>query len=114
MELPDNCFGVRIENNGVFIGNLPVVVKCDNITIADQNIELTDGLRELLWKKRPVNYSLEDLSKYKQILTLSNCHKQNFDKNCQIKSSCNWKYVNIISKLFLSNKSKTKKQKGIN
>lgn len=96
----DTVFGMRRDEDGTFrIGNSPVTINDDYITIGSTDYPSTPGLWELLTKKHvdASKYDQDDLSNYRKILVHSKAH---VDKYGKIKSSKNIKYKTIVSRLF--------------
>ena len=88
------------DKGGVFyIGDSPVEILDNNITIKGKEYEGTPGLWELLIMKRPNNtiYTPEDLANYAKILHDTNAMKHNHNpKSMKPKSSKGQKYKEII------------------
>lgn len=107
----DSTFGIHISENEkgsmiYKIGDTPVSVEDDVITLdhksGTKKIRSSVGLLELLVKKKSDRRlcDAKDLTKYKQILELTNAHRVGHCPEGKIKSSGSEKYVNIISPLF--------------
>lgn len=93
----DSAFGVSLQKNDLKIGDM--VFKTDdedNVIILNKKFPGTKGLYELLFKKRPITYTEEDLQHYKEILTLSNVPIKYKNLN---------KYRDVIKPLFKDVKS---------
>lgn len=105
-------FGIRNENKQLFMGTSVVKLsKTDNssnsdpiiyVTLDDKSFELTPGLSELLLKKKPNLTVVTDKDKvvYKNMLSITNVHKRDFDPNGQLKGDRSIKYREIIRPLF--------------
>lgn len=106
-------FGIRNENKQLYMGSSSVKMsKTDNalnndpiyyVSLDDKTYELTPGIRELLLKKTPDLTLVSDIDKlvYKDMLSISNVHKRDFDPNGQIKGDKSLKYRDIIKPLLL-------------
>ena len=117
-------FGIRKENEVFMIGNSKVILKTIKspmdkekkyvMNIDSLTYELTPGLRELLFRKRP-DISIvteEDKLAYKEILYNTNAHKRYFDTAGQIKGDRGAKYKEIIKPLFSIKRNETKNIKS--
>jgi len=99
----DRTFGVRVENNDLFIGNQQIWITDNNIKFED-GIEFigTDGLWELLTLEEPKNYNEDDLDNYANILQKTSSYRHNNDPNSnKVKASTGYKYNNIVKPLLL-------------
>ena len=95
----DKTFGLYDKDSAFYIGDSPVEIVNDNITIKGKEYEGTPGLWELLIMKRPNNtiYTPEDLANYAEILHDTNAMKHNHNpKSMKPKSSKGQKYKEII------------------
>ncbi|KAI8119346.1 hypothetical protein CVS40_9136 [Lucilia cuprina] len=61
---------------------------------------MTPGLFELLFHSKPLHYTKNDLSTYKDVLINTNVHKRHYQPNYKIKGTKAFKYKRIIKKLF--------------
>ena len=106
----DIPFGIRRVGKELMIGNTKVeffnnetaLGSMHLINIGGIHYELTDGLREVLFRKTP-DLSLiteKDKIAYKDILILTNAHKRNYEANSQIRGDKGIKYNKIIKPLF--------------
>ncbi|XP_036144224.1 uncharacterized protein LOC118646060 [Monomorium pharaonis] len=114
----DNIYGVRLENNGMMLGNKHFDVDNeDNIIIDNVRYAGTPGLYELIFKKIPADdiYTDDDLQKYKSILFATNVHRRNYTKDSQLRSNRGYKYKHLIAPLMsIEPTPKTKKSgKGL-
>lgn len=104
--------GIRSDNKKMYMGNSEVKIsklfdRLNNdqpyfITIEDKRYELTSGIKELLFHKKP-NLELiteQDRRVYKDMLYHTNAHKRDFDPNGQIKGDKSIRYREIIRPLF--------------
>jgi len=95
----DKTFGLYDKGGVFYIGDSPVEILDNNITIKGKEYEGTPGLWELLIMKRPNNtiYTPEDLANYAKILHDTNAMKHNHNpKSMKPKSSKGQKYKEII------------------
>lgn len=88
------------QHGGVFIGNHEVTISTEFISVKRRRFKRTEGLLSLICSENPTNYDDDDLELYKQILILTNAHKQNFERNGKIVRNNSKKYKEIITKLF--------------
>lgn len=110
----DKTFGIRVENDDLFIGNQPIWIKDYNIKFED-GIEFigTEGLWELLTLEEPKNYNDKDVDNYVNILqkTSRPSYKHNNDPTSnKVKASTGYKYNNIVKPFLIKKgllKSKT-------
>lgn len=91
----DNTHGIRKFRDKLYVGSQEVHLDEENLLIRKSKFEITDGLKELLFLKKPENYDDEDLNKYKQILTLADIKKQNV-------RNAGFKNMNIIRPILMS------------
>lgn len=101
----DSTYGFRSANNGIVLGKDPVSVKTMDkalyYTVKDQVFPVTSGLTDLLLLSNPVNYTLDDLGKYKDMLELTNAHKVDYDPKNAIKEKySNPKFRKVVSQIF--------------
>lgn len=114
LEIYDNInvpFGIRSENKKLMMGNSIVVLSLTNskdkkymLTVNNENIELTPGLKELLLRNKP-NLGLvteKDKAVYKELLINTNAHKRDYNSNGQLKGDKGLKYCQIIKPFFSS------------
>lgn len=85
--------------------------KTNDIIIDGEIFRGTDGLHELIFKKKPENYTQDDLYQYRNILDKTNAHRRNYDSSEQLKGSKGFKYKNIISKLYTTHEYNTRGRK---
>lgn len=69
----------------------------DSISVGGHNFQGSPGLFDLIFSPEPTNFNEKDLHYYKNILKLTSKHLRPDGK---LKSSRNWKYMNIIKHLF--------------
>ncbi|XP_071056537.1 uncharacterized protein [Onthophagus taurus] len=100
----DLRMGIRYDSktDGWKIGSKPVEFTDAHISLdgGKLNIPTSSGLYELIQLKAPKNFTEEDLRKYKEILTYTGAHKQNYTG--PIASNRSEKYIKIIKPLFSS------------
>ncbi|CAG9822305.1 unnamed protein product [Phaedon cochleariae] len=94
-----DTYGLRFED-GYVIGNTAVQYENDKLGVRNKRFNLTPGLLQLLLKRIPQNYTAKDLGVYKNILILTNAHKQKYKSDGPVNANSSWKYRNIISLLF--------------
>jgi len=99
----DRTFGVRVENNDLFIGNQPIRINDNNIKFEDgTEFAGTDGLWELLTLEEPTNFNEDDIDNYAKILQKTCSYKHNNDPSSnKVKASTGYKYNNIVKPLLL-------------
>jgi hypothetical protein len=92
----DTTFGLYHKNGILYLGNLPISVEDNNITMDNEIFKGTKGLWELLTLKDP-KYNNDDLNVYEHLIMKSSSHrKQNDPNNSGIKASSGTKYKKII------------------
>ena len=103
----DLSFGIYAQNGKFKIGNKEVKIEDNDITVKDdggnilQTFEGTKGFWELVTSKDPKEYTEEDLSKYQQLVILTNsAYRGNDPKLNKPKSSGSNKWKNIISPIW--------------
>nr|XP_022910337.1 uncharacterized protein LOC111421419 [Onthophagus taurus] len=99
----DLRMGIRYDSKtDGWIGSKPVEFTDAHISLdgGKLNIPTSSGLYELIQLKAPKNFTEEDLRKYKEILTFTGAHKQNYTG--PIASNRSEKYIRIIKPLFNS------------
>ena len=109
----DRTFGIRVENDDLFIGNQPIWIKDNNLKFNDGTEFIgTDGLWELLTLEEPKNYNDNDVDNYINILQKTSSYKHNNDPTSnKVKASTGYKYNNIV-KPFLTKKGLLKSKLG--
>lgn len=99
----DTKYGVRLDESSgrYFLGNKAVRLTDNRIEIeGGEPIELTAGLRELLFEKRPAEYTDEDAARYKTLLLTTDAHKRKYASDGWIAGDRSYKYRRVVSKLF--------------
>ena len=92
----DKFYGIYAENGNFKIGDKFITIEKDNIIINDITFVGTPGLWELITLKNPENYTKEDLTKYEQLVILTNTAYRNNNptQNYPKQSKGNkWKYI---------------------
>lgn len=105
-------FGIRSENKKLMMGNKKVKISLTKssfntdkvyiISIDDKHYELTNGLQELLIRNKPNLALVTETDKivYKDMLSITNAHKRDYNPDGQIKGDKGLKYRQIIKPLF--------------
>ena len=113
----DLTFGIYAEEGEFKIGNKPVNIEDNNITVKDEEgnilktFEGTPGFWELVTSKKPnpENYTDEDLVKYRQLLLLTNTiYQGNRTTTNKPKGSKSPKWKNIIKPIWEAIKEQEK------
>lgn len=99
----DSRFGIRKLRNNYVIGDAIVKLNEHNINVNNQSFTLSDGLKNLLFLKKPEEYTENDANTYKEILLHANVLKSNLNKSGNLKTgSRGYKFMNVIQPLFKS------------
>ena len=111
----DLTFGIYAQDGKFKIGNKPVNIEDNDITVKDEEgdilktFEGTKGFWELVTSKDPKEYTEEDLSKYQQLIILTNsAYQNNNPKLNKPKSSGSTKWKNIIKPIWEAIKEQEK------
>ena len=105
----DLTFGIYAQDGKFKIGNKEVNIENNNIKVDDIIFEGTKGFWELVTSKNPKNYTEEDLSKYQQLVILTNtAYQNNNPKLNKPKSSGSIKWKKIIKPIWDSIKEQEK------
>ena len=99
----DLTFGIYAEDGKFKIGNEFITIEDNDIKVKDKIFEGTRGFWELVTSKNPnpENYTEEDLSKYQQLIILTNtAYRDNNPKQNRPKASRLNKWKNIISPIW--------------
>ena len=111
----DLTFGIYAQDGKFKIGNKPVNIEDNDITVIDEEgnilktFEGTKGFWELVTSKDPKEYTEEDLSKYQQLIILTNsAYQNNNPKLNKPKSSGSTKWKNIIKPIWEAIKEQEK------
>lgn len=100
--ITDPKFGVRHINGKLMIGSEPISFDQDSLKIRDEIYPQTQGLLELLFKRRPNKDILKesDIQYYREIAKLGHLMNKKFDLNkSYIKNSNNIKYLEYLRDL---------------
>lgn len=102
-------FGVRTERGRLMLGSTSIRVANKKLKVNGRILNLTPGLKELLFKKVPDLGVIteEDKRNYKILLLETNAHRRDFNPNKPIKSNKGKKYLHIIKPLFKLTKLRT-------
>ena len=97
----DTTFGIRSKDGIFYIGDTPITIQGDDITIADKTYVGTPGLWELLTMAKPNEsiYDGNDRDDYAEILHATNAMRQPNNPS-KPKSSRSEKYKNIIKPIW--------------
>lgn len=99
----DKIYGPRWVEDHWELGSVRIRFQENSIIVHNKSFPRTIGLYELIIHKNPINYSLPELNKYKEILKISNAHKKNYKPDSEIKKHpTSVKYNSIIAVLFNS------------
>jgi hypothetical protein len=99
----DKQYGIRKDGDKYRIGNSIVIRDEDsNIYLKDKQFKGTEGLWDVLTRKKPNldAVTTEDYWKYKSILQMTNAHLEQYELGGNIHVSRGVKYRDVISKLF--------------
>ena len=75
----DKFYGIYAEDGKFKIGNEFITIEDNDIKVKDENFEGTKGFWNLVTSKEPENFTEEDLSKYQQLVILTNTAYRNND-----------------------------------
>lgn len=97
-----HVYGIRIEDDQIKIGNQTVQLYDNMLEIHGKKFQMSEGLKELLVESKPAThlYTSDDLQTFKEILMLTNAHRQQYQAENDIYANRSNKYRFIISKLF--------------
>ena len=97
----DLTFGLYAQNGKFKIGNKEVNIEDNDIKVDDKTFEGTPGFWELVTSKNPENYTEEDLSKYRELVIVTNTvYRNNNPNNNNPKSSSSLKWKKIIKPIW--------------
>ncbi|VDO44681.1 unnamed protein product [Brugia timori] len=99
----DKVFGIRIENENLYMGNQHIWIKDNDILFEDgTKFDGTKGLWELMTLEQPKDFDDVDRESYAELLQKTNSYKHNNDPNSKkVKSSTGYKYKHIVKPLLL-------------
>jgi hypothetical protein len=95
----DFKYGVRLDPvlSKFYVGNSIITIKDDaDLVIGNVTYKGSPGLYELLFKKKPRNYTIHDENEYHDIILQTNAHRRNYDPQAQISGNKYWKYKHVI------------------
>lgn len=95
----DTTTGVRNLVSGLKIGDSHIKFHENSFEVQGQTYDATTGLLELLFKKKPQNYTKSDLDVYKGLVLATNVYKKGYAKSGGLRSDKSDKYQNIILNL---------------
>src|SRR6218665_3599327 len=97
----DTTFGINSKDGVFYIGNSPISIYKNDVTVGDKTYAGTPGLWELLTMANPNEtiYNNDDLEEYAKILHLTNAMKQAKNPS-KPKSSKSQKYKQIIKPIW--------------
>ena len=110
----DKFYGIYTEDGNFKIGDKKITIEKDNIIIGDKIFLGTPGFWELITSKNPnpENYTKEDLSKYQQLVILTNAaYRNNNPFQNYPKSSGGYKWKNIIKPIWSAIQKQKKDEK---
>lgn len=99
----DTSYGVRLDGRGgMLIGDSPIVFTKTKTIVKGEKFNITPGLMELLMMKEPdpAKVTNDDLTNYRDILLLTNAHRQMYSAEKPINATKGVKYTKVIAKLF--------------
>lgn len=98
----DTTFGIYIKEKRPYLGNLPIFIDDNIITVGGEKFMGTQGLWELLTLKEPKKYSHDDLEVYEHLILKSSAHRHHNDPTSpQVKSSSGNKYLKLIKPMLI-------------
>jgi len=99
----DTTFGIYSKNGNFYIGDSPISIQNDDITIKDKTYEGRPGLWELITMVKPDKsiYDANDIGNYAEILDTTNAMKQPNNPS-KPKSNRSEKYKEIIKPIWES------------
>lgn len=96
----DLTYGIRRKNNELKMGKFIVTIANNgDLKINDVNYRGSIGLYELIFKKRPNNYTIDDSIIYKNMLIETSAFRKHYDPLGHVNGNRGHKYSNIISKI---------------
>lgn len=101
----DSTYGIRFNGEQFSIGDSVITISDDFLDVEDTSYRLTEGLAELVFKDKPDSNKItpDDMTNYKEILETTNAHKKRYSSSEPLNvQMSNYKYKNIISKLFVN------------
>lgn len=98
-------YGPRYQNEKWMLGNVDVEFDNENIIIGSKTFKSTPGLQRLIFYKNPCDFTILDHQNYKQILELSNVHR---NSRGYLRSLANKKKFDSTIRPLFKNKTKSK------
>lgn len=101
----DSTYGINFDGEQFTIGDSVITINDDILDVEETSYVLTEGLAELVFKEKPDKNKIthDDMTNYKEILVTTNAHKKRYSASGGLNiQMTNYKYKNIISKLFVS------------
>lgn len=99
----DSTYGVRLDGKGgTLIGDSSITFSNGYATVQDEKFKISQGLLELLFMKVPDRQVIdkESVQAYKEILNMTNAHRQMYSAEKPINATKGVKYTSVISQLF--------------
>ena len=108
----DKFYGINAEDGNFKIGDKFITIEDNNIIIGDITFVGTPGLWELITLKNPENYEKDDLTKYEQLVILTNtAYRNNNPTQNYPKQSRGIKWTKIIKPIWEKIKKNKKEYK---
>ena len=100
-KIVDTTFGIRSKNSQFYIGDTPIFIQGDDVTVGNKTYSGTPGLWELLTMKQPNTsiYDNNDRDDYAEILLATDAIRQPKNPN-KPKASSSVKYREIIKPIW--------------
>lgn len=97
----DKTYGIRNSGRHWMLGDSNIAVSGKLFHVKDKWFRGTPGLYELLFLKKPDDrtYDAHDLKTYREMILLTNAHRQRYERGKQVNSNKGIKYMNIIKGL---------------
>ena len=110
----DKIFGIYSKDGDFYIGDQPITIQGDDVTVGDKTYPRTPGLWELITMAKPDNtiFDSEDIENYAEILQKTNAISQPLNPN-KPKSSRSEKYKDIIKPIWDRTSHQAKTGKGV-
>lgn len=98
----DTVYGVRkLQNGNLMIGDQQINFEDDKIYIGNDTFDRSNGLVELLFKKKPLTTAVtkDDLTLYGRIIQKTNAHRKYYKAHEEVRNQPSEKFRDIISPL---------------